>query len=525
MTLTPNTLSKTDYQDLIYQMLKDFEGVNPYAYNDTNNNPTIGLGFEIKANAPAILKGMGYSAASFGNNSVKFNNFVSALQAVGEGAYPDSGPDGESVKLQAAINKIANEYLGTHYGEHNKKTGKINPNFGYGNNTGGSGLTADQQIQATFNHIEGTYETTLDSWLQGVQIPDSTERAALLSLTYNNLIGPGKSPHLHAAIASSNRAEAWYQIRYNSNGGPAKSQPGIAKRRYDEAAIFGLYAPGAVTQAEALQIYQMCTAHGLNNLKAYDKQHAWSLTHAQSISYANGTAQTPLPESLPSTLLPAAQELSSLYGNGQSFNALDIFAASANRTDVSATLTVPNSPALLLAGSGADTLVGTLTGNDVLVAGTGSDMLAGGTGVNRYDMGALASVANVTDTINDSGGQGSIWLGATQLGGGSGLTLNTASNGSLVWTASDGTQYAFTPGSGADAGIGTLSISGGALGTGDQIVIDHFDLSKAQASGQGYLGIHLNAALALEAGTQADSLPEVLAHVTAASPPKCSSQS
>ncbi len=77
-----------------------------------------------------------------------------------------------------------------------------------------------------------TYDGFIDRWI--ASIPDSAERAALFSLTWNapSLLGP----KLKAAILDGNRAEAWYEIRYNSNG---IALAGIANRRYVEAEEFG----------------------------------------------------------------------------------------------------------------------------------------------------------------------------------------------------------------------------------------------------------------------------------------------
>lgn len=67
--------------------------------------------------------------------------------------------------------------------------------------------------------LDDRYEPILTARLAqfGIVLPDSRERAALVSLAYANptsLLGD----KLMSAIASGNRAEAWYQIRYQSNG-------------------------------------------------------------------------------------------------------------------------------------------------------------------------------------------------------------------------------------------------------------------------------------------------------------------
>ena len=88
----------------------------------------------------------------------------------------------------------------------------------------------------------------------GFVMPESNERAALMSMFYNGgagIIGP----ELLNALQGDDRAEAWYQIRYESNGGASQS-PGIADRRITESNLFSLYDnPGqGVSEAEAKDV-------------------------------------------------------------------------------------------------------------------------------------------------------------------------------------------------------------------------------------------------------------------------------
>jgi len=103
----------------------------------------------------------------------------------------------------------------------------------------------------------------------------STEMIALVDMAFNggaSLIGPG----LSKALWNDDRAEAWYQIRHDSNAEgwreikgnlPMNSQggAGLAKRRYIEAQMFGLYEASTAApderEAEFLDIYRMFTRH------------------------------------------------------------------------------------------------------------------------------------------------------------------------------------------------------------------------------------------------------------------------
>src|SRR3989338_9713810 len=102
-------------------------------------------------------------------------------------------------------------------------------------------LGTEPTAEALLNkYILDRAEPDLDAWLNGLglSLPQSQERAALVSLAYNNpaLLGDA----LGRAMVAGDRAEAFYEIAYNSNGGASRS-PGIANRRYREADLFGMY--------------------------------------------------------------------------------------------------------------------------------------------------------------------------------------------------------------------------------------------------------------------------------------------
>lgn len=129
---------------------------------------------------------------------------------------------------------------------------------------------SDAEIIDTLNALLPDYDRRLWDWLPALQsyasFQNSLEHIALLSLSFNtksgstSLLGPG----LRNAIEMGNRAEAWFEIRYGSNSAnqPDNIRDGIAKRRYYEAEIFGLYDnPNNVSVAEAKQVLQMYTRH------------------------------------------------------------------------------------------------------------------------------------------------------------------------------------------------------------------------------------------------------------------------
>ena len=306
----------------------------------------------------------------------------------------------------------------------------------------------------------------------GITIGDSLERIALMSLFYNsnggvaninttgvkhnNIIGPA----LLTALQTGNRAEAWYEICYDTNPNSLAAHPpadaqGIANRRYKESDEFGLYDPGAVTQPEALQVYQMYTRHSAAMIK-YDTL------------YGGGTADTAV------ALQDAANVLDGIYGIN--FNDLNIYATSAPSSVVITGSTINRS---------------TDTGADLLIGGAGNDLLIGGSGSDTFAYMPPASGAT-TETINDyfGNGAGSVYVGNTQLTGGTAVAGKDN-----TWTDGNGDQYAWNTSTGA------LTISQGLLGanSGDQIVIDNFNLNAAETNPHGYLGIKFGEQLAAAA--------------------------
>jgi Ca2+-binding RTX toxin-like protein len=153
----------------------------------------------------------------------------------------------------------------------------------------------------------------------------------------------------------------------------------------------------------------------------------------------------------------------------------------------------------LYAGAGNETLNGG-AGNDYLEGGQGNDIFNGGAGNDKYVLVGLGSRTNAIEHIKDSDGQGTIWLGPTQLTGwiNSAPTLN---GGKLQWTDKfTGAQYKYIP-MGVGLTTGTLEITG-ATQMGDssnKIIIDNFDLNKAMNGG--YLGIQLSKYVFIAAGT------------------------
>ena len=125
-------------------------------------------------------------------------------------------------------------------------------------------LASEAQATALLNVSVAALEGELPQTL----VATSQERAAVISNSYNLGSVP---PRLYAALASGNRAEAWYEIRYNSNNGRSASI-GIANRRYRESNLLGLYDAGPLNPDLAKQIVQMYTLHRWN-IAQYEREY------------------------------------------------------------------------------------------------------------------------------------------------------------------------------------------------------------------------------------------------------------
>ena len=124
-------------------------------------------------------------------------------------------------------------------------------------------MESEQLLRASMHEYEGPANS--------VSMPLSEERVSMVSLTYNRGAGAlmgnaAKRIPEHPimdAIRSGNRAESWFQMRYNCWGSAeAQFEGGLRKRRFAEAHVFGLYDdPDNVSPEEARSVAQMHSLH------------------------------------------------------------------------------------------------------------------------------------------------------------------------------------------------------------------------------------------------------------------------
>src|SRR5690606_25285664 len=77
----------------------------------------------------------------------------------------------------------------------------------------------DQEIFDTFDELILTYEARASA--QGPDAPLSFERLAIVDMAYNGILA--SSNKFRAAYYAGDRAEAWYEIVFNSNYGAARA--------------------------------------------------------------------------------------------------------------------------------------------------------------------------------------------------------------------------------------------------------------------------------------------------------------
>ena len=297
------------------------------------------------------------------------------------------------------------------------------------------GRKSDEIQQRFRTHLKTTNGNQLFQALQ-----NTTEMAVLLDMAYNGgagLIGR----KLTNALWNDNRAEAWFEIRYNSNNGDSRG-PGIAKRRFLESEMFGLYDnPANVTLTDAQQVYRMLEKHRAD-IGVYEAKYgigfdgtrgteldgngrtAWEAAKADYRTIIDTYLSDRVIDTIESSLNPAKNailaDLRIQYASNSdltaklqdnSFKSTDIYLNPAKPTDASrvsamhVSLLSINENSLLIGMDQTDILYGG-NGNDVLIGEAGDDVLSGGKG----DDVLIGGAGN--DTLNGGAGNDTMVGGA-----------------------------------------------------------------------------------------------------------------
>jgi GH24 family phage-related lysozyme (muramidase) len=347
------------------ELLVLLEGSTLSAYVDTVGDPTIGIGFNLVYNLEPVLR------VIIGNANWS-DTLLARLEVQVEKSYA-SNTSGNAA-LQANLDRVMKTW-------HDTKDSDVPVRFEFRN---------DDAVAKALDKLAPDYDDHIDDWLAG--IPESREREALFSLCWNgpSLLGP----KLKAAIETGDRAEAWYEIRYNSNG---NGIAGLANRRYVEAESFGLFDKhGKATLAEAIKAGQMLARHHDTVLwyeDRYDADAAGAIKGLPGIDGIGGEQA------------PAMKAALKALGLSTKLEVEELLAAADNRLNVAGDGTGydngGNNDDLILGSKRANTLSGN-AGNDILAGMKGADRLAGGGGADVFAFGSAGdSKPNAADTILD----------------------------------------------------------------------------------------------------------------------------
>ena len=347
------------------ELLVLLEGSTTTPYVDSVGDPTIGVGFNLVYNLEPVLRVI-----------VGKKNFSDTLLDRLVDEVEKSYSPNTTSSIQANLDRVMKTW-------HDTKNSAVPETFRFKN---------EAQVAKALNALAPDYDGRIDDWLSG--IPDSREREALFSLCWNgpSLLGP----KLKAAIEAGDRAEAWYEIRYNSNGNGIS---GLANRRYVEAETFGLFdTEGKATFAEALEAGQMLARHH-NTVLWYEDRY--------DPDQAGATKGMPGIDAISAEMAPAIRSALKALGLSRNLAVEELLAADTGNTTISGDGTdydgSHNDDDLILGSKAADTLTGG-AGADILAGLRGADTLTGGSGADIFVFTAARdSNPSAMDTITDFG--------------------------------------------------------------------------------------------------------------------------
>lgn len=353
VTITYDILADATYNNNRFEFVKDVEEngtAKLTIYFDSKNIPTIGIGMNLRSSSvrDAVFDEI------LGNNPPQ--NLATNLTTV-----LNSTSYGSASQMQIALDNLMSQ---AHTNDPD-----IRNKFKFDN---------EDEVKNVFNVLAPDFETEIDNRIK-TGIPKSDERIVLFSLAWNNaseLLGPG----LKAAIVANSRAEAWYEIRYNSNGDQLN---GIAKRRYYEGDYFELYNDqNSVNESEALSVGRMYTKYR-TDFRSYDKK------YGSQISAANADYGTTIVKSLKENMAGSLDALIGKYQAPQELQEVLVDYVPKGGSSETNNLNgdINNEPAdlqndLLIGGEGNDTISGG-KGQDFLVGEKGNDNHDGGEGEDR----------------------------------------------------------------------------------------------------------------------------------------------
>jgi len=364
----------SNYTDLRFLIIKQLEGSKYQAYPDSEGIPTIGIGFNLqeKSVRDVVLTAFGFDVlATEATNPSEWSYLQEIESIIGE-LYFDT--DLQTNLLRSRLNDVM---LRRSQDESIPLEDRTYSEFKFNN---------EDVIREVFDVVVSSQESSVTSFYGAV--PASNERLALLSLKYSGILGKDT----RKAINSGDHAEAWFEIRYNSNNGGSKNG-GLAKRRYFESELFGLYDNGVdesnITTVQATNVYQMYARHRKEILE-YETKYGSAQTGKTNNLFNNkieaandafgklGVVQV---QTLEASLFPATQQLLAEYVENKNIDLPIDFRDIQVASDTGSFLHETLRDNYKLNGDTAiaqnDLMIGGDLGRDVLTGGGGQDILHG----------------------------------------------------------------------------------------------------------------------------------------------------
>ena len=428
-TTHPLTVPSGDYKDELFMILGITEGFNNgKPYIDKVPSPaiaTIGYGFNIETVSA-------YMALTLNQLGILGNKTAAETQQIlGEfivAATAATGPTtlAATTDLQARLNLLAQQYGVSDFSLSPSQARTIYDQILVGATiavTSGNPLV-----------ISGK-QARLDAILGNSLAHDTLEYIAVMSMFYNteSLVKAGSK--LATAVINGKRAEAWYEIRYQSDANNLHTG-----RRISESNLFGLYDHPdlGVQEAEAKEVLRMYTAHR-EQVRTYESNHLqdYPVGGTTSIDFQLIGAKAPLIQTYAQFTGAPAIDGEVLVGRDLQRDTFDLQPVS-----------IPGVPAYvfdlsnndLMFGEGGDDFLRGRGGIDVLYGGGGDDRLVGDAG-NDYLFGGAGfdtyiwATGDGNDRIEDSDASGAIFVNGQMLAGG------VKKAGQTKWTSSDGTIH------------------------------------------------------------------------------------
>ena len=267
-----------NYENLLHKVLFTKRVFHSKLRVSATGQPIIGYDFNLKNNVFLVptLEYFGFDI--FGNTLTK-DALVAEQHYIRELCETFNRVDLEQPQLIFTVQEIINKRrLDTRYAEHSAF--RRTENFA---------IRTDDNISLYLSSIKDNCERLVDEWLTESDTDiiktnlvllsrNCTERVALASLVYQGVLGFDQQNNptcreLANAIAGDDRAEAWFQIRYNLNP-IEKADQLTALYRYYESGLFGLYDYGItdlnIDKAICKNIYDVYNLHK-EQILSYEK--------------------------------------------------------------------------------------------------------------------------------------------------------------------------------------------------------------------------------------------------------------